>query len=69
VTGRQFFNDFNVSWNVFSAVTDYKGGKSSNRLRCPYPNSPSRNLAGAAARADQWDRGENCCRRQEVLGG
>jgi hypothetical protein len=35
VTGRQFCNDFNVSWNVFWSVTGYKAGKSSNRLPCP----------------------------------
>jgi hypothetical protein len=37
VTGRQFCNDFNGSWNVFQAVTGYKGAKSSNRLPCPLP--------------------------------
>jgi hypothetical protein len=35
VKGRQFCNDFNVSWNVFYAVTGHKSGKSSNRLPCP----------------------------------
>jgi hypothetical protein len=49
VTGQQFCKDFNVSWNVFQVVTGYKRGKSSNRLLCPYPNSPSTNRAGAEA--------------------
>jgi hypothetical protein len=37
VTGPQFCNDFNVSWNVSQAVTGYKAA------------SPSRNRAGAVA--------------------
>ena len=39
VTGRQFCNDFNVSWNVFWAVTGHKGGKSSNCPHLPLPQS------------------------------
>jgi hypothetical protein len=37
VKGRQFCNDFNVSWNVFWAVTGYNAGKSSNAFPAPYP--------------------------------
>jgi hypothetical protein len=49
VTGRQVCNDFKVSWNVFYAVTGYKGGKSSNRLPC-HPTAIRRAETGPTLR-------------------